>query len=132
MCEASGAAFVEPVSGKLPSVVDKVEDISINKLKMKGSVREGDDLNLSKFTSQEPSSMEKSVDEGVKKSKHPKGKTPGVYSTTTFCTFTPQIFPSSSNLKFLLKCDGNQPCILLLNVKSQLDHPGQSITTKGH
>ena len=92
MCEASGAAFVEPVSGKLPSVVDKVEDISINKLKMKGSVREGDDLNLSKFTSQEPSSVEKSVDEGVKKSKHPKGKTPGVYSTTTLCTFTPQIF----------------------------------------
>ncbi|KAM7444933.1 Arginyl-tRNA--protein transferase 1 [Porites harrisoni] len=77
ICEASSAAFVEPFSGKLPSVVDKVEDININKLKMKGNVGESDDLNLGKTTSrQEPSSMEKSVDEWVKKSKHPKGKTP--------------------------------------------------------
>ena len=61
-------------------MVDKVEDININKLKMKGNVGESDDLNLGKTTSgQEPSSMEKSVDEWVKKSKHPKGKTPGMY-----------------------------------------------------
>ena len=70
--------------GKLPSVVDKVEDININKLKMKGNVGKRDDLNLGKTTSsQEPSSMEKSVDERVKKSKHPKGKTPGMYCRTS-------------------------------------------------
>ena len=105
MCEASSAAFVQPVSGKLPSVVDKVEDININKLKMKGNVGERDDLNRGKTTSsQEPaSSMEKSVDERVKKSKHPKGKTPGMYCRTTLWTFTPQIFPSSNHLKLLLK-----------------------------
>lgn len=79
---------------------------------MKGNVGESDDLNLGKTTSrQEPSSMEKSVDEWVKKSKHPKGKTPGMYYRTTLWTFTPQIFPSSNHLKLLLKCDDNQPCI---------------------
>jgi len=120
MREASTAAFVDPVSGKLPSVVDKVEDININKLKMKGNVGERDDFkNLGKKTSsQEPaSSLEKSVDEGVKKSKQPKSKTPGMYCRTTLWTFTPQIFPSSNHLKLLLKCDDNQPRILLLNVK---------------
>ena len=51
---------------------------------MKGNVGESDDLNLGKTTSrQEPSSMEKSVDEWVKKSKHPKGKTPGMYCRTS-------------------------------------------------
>ena len=82
---------------------------------MKGNVGESDDLNLGKTTSRrEPSSVEKSVDEWVKKSKHPKGKTPGMYCRTTFA---PQIFPSSNHFKLLLKCDDNQPLYLLLNVK---------------
>ena len=82
---------------------------------MKGNVGKRDDLNLGKTTSsQEPSSMEKSVDERVTKSKHPKGKTPGMYCRTTFA---PQIFPSSNHFKLLLKCDDNQPLYLLLNVK---------------
>lgn len=66
-------------------MVDKVEDININKLKMKGNVGKRDDLNLGKTTSsQEPSSMEKSVDERVKKSKQPLGKTPGMYMYNHF------------------------------------------------
>ena len=88
---------------------------------MKGNVGKRDDLNLGKTTSsQEPSSMEKSVDERVKKSKHPKGKTPGMYCRTSLIwTLIPQIFPSSNHLKLLLKCDDNQPSVfyLLLNVK---------------
>lgn len=77
-------------------MVDKVEDININKLKMKGNVGKRDDLNLGKTTSsQEPSSMEKSVDERVTKSKHPKDKTPGMYCRTTFA-------PQSSQVQIIL------------------------------
>ena len=65
---------------------------------MKGNVGKRDDLNLGKTTSsQEPSSMEKSVDERVKKSKHPKCKTPGMYCRTTFA---PQIFQVQIILNF--------------------------------
>ena len=83
-CEASREVFVEPLSGKKPSEVHRIKDINTDQLRKKDK-KELEDLKARKGSShsQEPSSSGQSAFKAAGKTKHLKGKTPGMHGRIT-------------------------------------------------